>query len=345
MNIKFDKKVPIQEIKDQPVKKRRWDRWIYLGILILLVLSFLKWLTTPWFFNFAHGILLQQQYDVQFANDIRILKYNVTEDQEVSAGDTLFLYERYGGERTTYAQDSMQLVLKNTDSNSSLIALNGQIEKRRLFLIDLQKRLQYWKTEKQKKEKLVYLNVVTSNELANVDRSVDDIQSQIATVKAEYKVLLNEKEQMQKGLQGSSELSLRNLDIAHQKMVFTAPLTGKVDRLRIPVQQICYRQDKVLSLIYPEYYVRAYIDVADLQDFNVDDHVVVVLPYGYDNLQGKVKKIHAVSELKDDIVFENTLNDQKHGVVIDIVPATKDGWDRLKVSNIPVKIRKGKINL
>src|SRR5690606_28972732 len=133
-NIKFDKKVVSQpDIKPDQIKKRRWDRWIYLAILIFLVLCFIKWLATPWFFNFAHGVLLQQQYDVQFAHDIRILKYNVTEDQQVKAGDTLFLYERYGGERTPYGQDSLKMELKNREDGYSLIALNSQIEKRRLL--------------------------------------------------------------------------------------------------------------------------------------------------------------------------------------------------------------------
>jgi len=346
MNIKFDKKVVSQpDIKPEPIKKRRWDRWIYLAILIFLVLSFIKWLATPWFFNFAHGVLLQQQYDVQFANDIRILKYNVKEDQQVKAGDTLFLYERFGGERTPYGQDSLKMELKNREDGYSLIALNSQIEKRRLFLIDLEKRLKYWKAERLQKEKLVYLNVVTSNELANVDRSIDDVEYQIATLKAEYEVLLNEQEQMKFGLQGSNDLNLKSLNAAHQKTAFTAPVGGRVDRLRIPVQQICYRQDKVMSIIHPEYYVRAYIDVEDLDEFKVGDHVVVVLPYGYENLQGTVQKIHAVSELREEVVSENTLSDQKHGIVVHIVPAAKEGWDKLTVSNIPVKIRKGRINL
>lgn len=346
MNIKFDKRLSEQpDIVPQTVKKRRWDRWIYLGILIFLVLSFFKWLATPWVFNFAHGVLLQQQYDVQFPNDVRVLQYNVAENQEVKAGDTLFLYERFGGEHASYGQDSLQMELKNQSENTSLIAINSQIEKRRLFLIDLEKRLKYWKAERVQKEKLVYLNVITSNELANVDRSIDDVQYQIATVKAEYKVLLTEKEQLRSGLQGSSTLNLRSLNAAHQKLAFRSPVNGRVDRLRIPSYQVCYKQDKVMSLVHSQYYVRAYIDVADLNDFKMGDHVVVVLPYGYENLEGIVNKIYTVSELKEEVVSENTLSDQKHGIVVHIVPADKKGWDKLTVSNIPVKVRKGRINL
>lgn len=346
MKIKFDKEIkPVNNIDHQPLKKRRWDRWVYLGILLFLVLSFVRWLTVPWFFDFAQGVLVQQQHTVQFGDDIRILKYYVAEDQQVSAGDTLFLYEKYAGERSSFAQDSIQMMMKGGDTNSAIIALNSQIDKRRLFLKDLQSRLQYWKAERQQKEKLVYLNVITPNELANVDRSIDDISYQIATLKAEYKVLVNERNQLRNAVTDRAQLGNEILATSHQKTYAVAPVSGTVDRLQIPEQQLCYRRDTVLSILYPNYYVRAYIDMADLQDFKVGDEVVVVLPYKADNLKGKVKKMYAVSELKDDIAFNSETTDKKRGIAVHIVPASDKGWDKLTVSNIPVKIRKIKINL
>lgn len=346
MKIKFDKKIiPPTEVKVQSLKKRRWDRWVYLGILLFLVISFARWLATPLFFNFAEGMLLQQHYDVQFANDVRILHYNVDEDSQVQVGDTLFLYENLGSAHSTYAQDSIQLAIDRTEINSAVVALNGQIQKRKLFLINLQKRMQYWKSQRQEKEKLVYLNLITPGELATIDRTMDDISSQMATLKSELTVLGNEKGDLRAGIRNRELLNSDALRTAHQKTYFTAPVSGRVDKLQIPVQQICYRQEKVMSLLYPQFYVRAYVDMDELDDFKVGDHVVVVLPYGHKNLAGKVKKLYAVSELKDEIIVSNGLNDKKHGVAVDIVPFPEKGWDSLTVSNIPVKIRKGKINL
>lgn len=346
MKIQFDKKITASnEVKVESLKKRRWDRWLYLGILIFLVVSFVRWITTPLLFNVAQGTLLQQQYDVQFANDIRILEYHVAEDSMVSVGDTLFSYEKITANHTTYAQDSLQVELNSTQNQSAILALTSQIEKRRLFIADLQKRLQYWESQKKDKEQLVYLNVVAPGELSTISRTIDDIQFQINTFKAELKVLIREKAGLSSDIRNRDFLNSSALATAHQHTYFTAPVAGRVDRLRIPVQQVCYKQEKVLSLLYPEFYVRAYIDMEDLDKFKAGDHVVVVLPYDHRNLQGIVKKLYAVSELKDDIVFENNLSDKKHGIVVDIVPSSKDGWDSLTVSNVPVKIRKGKINL
>lgn len=349
MKIKFDKKItPLENIKEEPLKKRYWDRWIYIGVLIILLVTFLKWLIFPWFFDSAQGILLQQQYDVKIADDIRIIEYKVKEGQNVKPGDTLFTFERVDGNRKdiNFSQDSIQVVLKQNNLKNSIIALDGQIEKRRLFLMDLHKRIDYWKTEKLRKEKLVYLDVITPNELANVDRSIDAVSYEIATVKAEYNVLIKERSELLKESNESNALNLKSISLSRNTTeAFKALVGGKIDRLIIPEKQISYKEDKITSIIYPDYFVRAYIDMSDLGNFNLGDNVTVILPYNSKNLAGKVHKIYSVSELKNDIVYENTISDKKYGIVIEIIPTNKNDWNSISLSNIPVKVRKGKINI
>ena len=351
MKIKFDKRItPIETIEEEPIKKRYWDRWLYLGVLLFFLITFLSWLIYPLIFDSAQGILLQQQYDVKFAHDVRILQYKVEEGEKVKPGDTLFLYERYGdhtqNNNISFTQDSIQLVIGQTNDNKSLIALDAQIEKRRLFLIDLQRRLEFWKSEKVRKEKLVYLNVITPNELANVDRSIDDVTYEIATVKAEYNVLLKERAQLQRKNNQRNALGLRSIGLTQRKEAFIAPVYGKVDRLIIPEKQVVYKEDIVTSIINPDYFVRAYMEMSDLDEFKIGDDVVILLPYGNKKLAGKVDKIYSVSELKNDIVYDNTINDNsKYGIVIEIAPANKNEWTDIQVSNIPVRIRKGIINI
>lgn len=347
MKVKFTKDIVVDNSQPEKAKKRRWDRWLYLGILILLLGSFIKWLTTPWIFNYAHGILLQEQYDVKFTHDIRILNYQIQEDDYVLKGDTLFSYEKYdeNSNNNNIHLDSLKVLRDNNNSKGDLIAIEAQIEKRRLFLIALKKRLNYWLAERTKKEKLVYLNVITQNELANVDRSVDDTNYEIATVQAEYQTLIQERLKLLQNVSNSNRLNEVGFHLSNRKSYFISPVDGKVDRIVVQENQVCYKPEKVFSIIKPIYYVRAYIDMSDLDEFEVGDDVVIVLPYGYKNLAGKVSKMYAVSETKDDVIVDNSIIDYKHGVVVEILPSNCKGWDKLKVSNIPVKVRKGIINL
>ena len=346
MDIQFTPNITEDETKvSHVVPRRRWDRWLYIAILVVLFGSLLKWLIYPCFFDLSEGILLQQQYDINFAEDIRILEYHVEDGNEVKVGDTLFVYEL---QNNTYPanQDSISLMLDRDKDRTLLIELNAEIEKRQLFIWQHKKRLKYWKSEKNRKEQLVYLNAITPNELANVDRSIDDVSSQIATLNAEYAVLIKQRKQISNYLQSRSDMQYKDMQLKSSHSYFVSPVEGQVDRLRTPLNQINYKKDIVASIIRPEYIVRAYIDIDRLNNFRIGDLVSVILPYQHTKLEGEVSKVYMVSESKDPYFLDTTMKD-KLGIVMEIIPSSgnKPEWVQLGVSNIPVKIRKFKIQL
>lgn len=347
MDIQFTRDIPEPQIQmSSSAPRRRWDRWLYIIILIIISGSFLKWLIYPYFFDLSEGVLLQHQYDINFAEDIRIQSYYVEESQSVNVGDTLFAYEPQNNAPTSLYRDSVSILLDQSKNQTSLIEINAQIEKRRLFILEHKKRLDYWRMEKQRKQQLVYLNSITPNELANIDRSIDDVSSQISSLEIEYRVLLNQRKQLSKQMQENTSLNKLDLSLQSDKSYFISPVEGKLDRLRKPLYEVTYKKDIIASIIRPEYFVRAYIDMDKFDDFKMGDHVSVILPYQYKPLQGIVSRIYMVSESKDPDLFENTIKD-KLGVVMEIVPMAKEKqkWTELGVSSIPVKIRKFKIQL
>lgn len=334
----------IENIMEEPPKRRRWDRWLYLAVLFILALSFLKWLVWPWIFNTADGVLLRDQFDVKFTDDIRIIEFRINEKQRVNAGDTLFLYQENNMKNANLQQDSLQVEMQAQTANGEIIALNAQIQKRSLFLVGLKKRLAFWQAERERKEKLVYLGAITANELANVDRSIDDVSHQIATVNAEHKVLKQELGQLRASTGQIKELGVSRIHANETTKAFIAPIDGMVDRLRIARGAVCYKQEIVTSIVDTAYVVKAYVDVNDLDRFHANDDVVVLLPYGKKKLQGRIRQLYSVIEDKDKILF-GSRDSNKYGVVVEVEPTTNDGWRELAVSNIPVKIRKGRINL
>lgn len=349
MEIDFSKREEIttaEDVKETPVKKRKWDRYLYLGIFFILLLSFLNWLVSPWIFNYADGLVVQDRYEAKFSDDIKVLQYNVKEGQYVRKGAPIFTYEYLQKSNEIIEnskEDSIKIVLDENKAKGDLINVDANIEKRRQFMVDLQKRLNFWKADRTKKEKLVYLNVINPNEISTVDRTIDDISYQLATIKAEYIVLQKERELMLRNINRNTNIASTKIEhFVQQKMAtFYAPISGKIGRLRVYAGQIATKNEIVTAVLKPDFFVKAYIEVDDLEHFKLNDKVAIKLPYGRDNkISGRISKIYTESEAKEDNILKPDPNESRYGIVMEVVPIDKKAWSKIQVSNIPIKVRK-----
>lgn len=326
-----------------PLKRRQWDRWLYLAIFGVIIFYFLKWLLSPSIYSKAEGVLLQDQFDVKFSEDIRVLKLNIDEDDIVQEGDTLFSYEILrGGDIANFEQDSIHFFISSHNDKTNLIALEAQIQKRQLFIQDLKTRLKFWKNERIKKEKLVYLGVITPNELANVDRSIDDVSYHLKSTEAELHSLKNQLEKLKNNYTNNSNLGFGNIRSKYRQKVFASPVSGKIDQLKLPEQSVLYRGDEITSIIQHKFHVKAFIEMAKLHEFEVGDDVQIILPYKHKRLKGTVARVYSISDVKYDVIIPDKYREQNYGVVIKIVPIHEDDWEDLYYSNIPVQVRKYK---
>lgn len=341
MEINFNNDSISEEPFEKPVKKRKWDRWIYFAILLVLVFSFLRWLISSWIFDYADGFLMQQQFDVKFTSDVRIIDYKVKEGSAIKKGDTLFSYEFYDTNlHKDLVIDSLKNQVDNTTFKNQLVSMGSQVAKKQSLVADMRKRLAFWKNEKRRKEKLVYINQITPNELANVDRSIDDLQYEISSLKADINALKADMAKMSSINNNKNFLEKQQNQASTIQNYYTSPVNGNVDRFRIMRGQVAYKSDIVTSVINKIQYVQAYIDISDVADFHEGDHVEIKLPYTYETITGKVRKIYSISEIKDNTLINKSIDDNKYGVVIDIVPLNGKSWDVVNISNIPVKVRK-----
>lgn len=342
MEINFNDDKITEDSYEKPVKKRRWDRWIYFAVLLLIVFSVLRWLISSWIFDYADGFLKQQQFDVKFTSDIRILNYYAKEGSAIKKGDTLFSYEFYDTNiRRNSLQDSLKNLVDNTTFENHIASISAQVLKKKSLVADLKKRVAFWESEKKRKEKLVYIDQITPNELANVDRSIDDLKYEIASLNADIKALNDEIAKTSlinnhKNLLASEENKASTI-----QNYYISPVNGNTDRFRVTDGQVAYKSDIITSIVRKKQFVQAYIDISDLDEFHEGDKVAIKLPYGFNKtLTGQVKKIYSISEIKDNTLINKTLNDNKYGVVIDIIPIDGKSWEAVKISNIPVKVRK-----
>ncbi len=347
MNIDFTKDSIHDDQYEKPVKKRKWDRWIYLGILLLILFSLLRWMISSWIFNYADGFLMQQQFDVKFTNDIRILTYYPKEGNTIKKGDTLFSYEFFSDLALfkNLKQDSVKNLVSDVTFQNDIASFQADIAKKSTLLKDIQSRIVYWKAERKRKESLVYLDQITPIELSTTDRQIDDLQYQYESINAEISALRFQKSALlAHNLKKNALVDNQNKSSNFQNF-YISPIAGNLDRFRIGAGQAAYKSDIITSITHKGQFVRAYINVEDLDDFHEGDPVSIKLPYGFNStLTGKVKKMYSISEIRDISTINNTIKDDKYGVVMDIVPIDGKTWENVKISNIPVKVRKLKFS-
>lgn len=331
---------------EAPLKKRRWDRWLYFIVFIVIAVSFLSWLLSPLFYDKADGVLLQDHFGIKFSSDIRIIDYKVAEGENVKRGDTLFVYERYtAGRETSFRQDSLLQLARGGDYQSNIIAVEGQIAKREIFMQELAKRLEFWENQQKRKEKLVYLDVITPNELANVDRTIDDISYNLKATEAEYKAFKDELNKLRFRMKNIQALNMQSIEETHRSQYFLAPIDGKIDRIKTALDEVVYRGDEITAIIQPKFFVKAFLRMSELDQFSLGDEVTVILPYKHKNLKGRVTNTDSISELKDEVMLLRRYEDPNYGGVIKISADDEERWEDLNYSNIPVKIKKAKTYL
>lgn len=347
MNIDFSKDSIHDDPYQQPVKKRKWDRWIYLSILLLILFSLLRWMISSWIFNYADGFLMQQQFDVKFTSDIRILDYHTKEGDKINKGDTLFSYELYSdlAMLKSLKQDSVKYIVSDVALQNDIAAFEAEISKKNILLKDIQNRIHHWKSERKRKESLVYLDQITPIELSTTDRQIDDLQFQYKTTNAEISALRFQKSTLlSTNLKKNTFLKSQNKS-SDLKNFYISTISGNLDRFRIAAGQAVYKSEIITSITHQGQFVRAYINVEDLDDFHEGDLVSIKLPYGFNStLTGKVKKMYSISEIRDTSSISTNIKDEKYGVVMDIVPMEGKTWENVKISNIPVKVRKLKFS-
>ena len=261
--------------------------------------------------------------------DIRLLSIETKEGATVKAGDTLFFYEEYRLDNQGQTRDSLEVEMKTNGHAGNLIAVHGQLTKRKLLRKEAQKRLQYWQQEFIRKQDLVYLGVLQTGELSTIERTIDDIQFQINAYQAEMQALQGELAQLQRLAGQGHQLALSKAGIQVKPQVYVSPKSGLVDRIRIRQQDVAYKQEIITSIVDSSYTVRAYIDFADLERFKVGDEVMVMLPYGNRKLQGHITKMYTVGEDKERILF-NALDQEKYGVVVEVKPLEGRSLGRFK---------------
>jgi len=324
----------IRYLGEGPKKKRyNWDRWFYLLFLVVFFGALGYYVYKKTFFITANGQVTFENIEIRLPEDSRVLEYYVSEDDTVTAGDTLFRY---------YPHSSARFIERIRETSTPDIPETPRwmeqerynLEKKiQLNKIDRQKaleRLTGLKGELKHLENAMMLDVLSHDRYEAARNEVVRLEAEIAKIDAEnaqnkklmgglYAPTLKALKDPKKEGAIMTDAMRDSIDgITH----FISPINGFVTRLFTAQYELAMKVDVIMS-IHSErpMFIKAYFDQEDIAHFNVGDEVYVTFPDGVTS-KGYVKRFnYSTFQLPSE--FQKRYDPVTRTVAADIFPVSE----------------------
>ena len=339
--------------EDSKTSRRKWDRIVYIFILILLLGLGIYYASTKVFYTRAQGQVLYDNVDVRLLENCRVTRYFVHEYDSVRVGDTLFEYIDENDDTGKGANGSVSV---NVNAGGS--ADNGWIEREML-----NKREKIAGNEAKRKENLSLIKSYEA-ELERIRASVvlgvlpqsrlDIRQNEIVQLKAENSRLSEEISEGRNILgQLQSQLSATYInggtvqvngagsgaegegddesgtEEEKKKQYFISSIAGTINQIFTKEFETVLRDEVVLSVHKKSpIFVRVYFDQKDLAQIGVGEEFEVTFPDGTVS-KGILKSFYySTIPLPDE--FQKRYEPVSRAVVGDVYPVNIDEAKRWK---------------
>ncbi|HOK80722.1 MAG TPA: HlyD family efflux transporter periplasmic adaptor subunit [bacterium] len=332
-----------------PQKKKHIDRYIYLGLIILIIIFALFMLAHKSIYISGYGQVIIPYVDVQPIDDIRILKYYVKEGQSVMQNDILFAYmerprETGGNEfynlglrdRENLARQAAKIELeknfvrKNTEL--AISELKEQIawkEKEKIYYQNLLRR----KIEQlEQLKKMVLLETYLPYNIKNLEEEIEKTKFQIAKIDSEISTIKQEIVQAKEKQDAliaklDAEKNLLKSDsrifwISGEKQEihnFPAPIDGIVARIYREEKEVVLKGDNVMSICkIGETKIKGYFEQKDYPYLAKNKMVTIQFPDG-SKKQGIITNVYFAT-MPQPPEFQKKYEPLHRSVIVDILP-------------------------
>ncbi len=322
-------------------KKQNWDRVIYIVFLIILFTFLTYYAYNKIFFIKAQGQVSFENINIRIPDDCRILKYMVEEDDSVTIGDSLFIYQidddnlsnGNGGIAIGSRSDSgynpqLSWIDKEKFTLEKKIALNNidKVRAKELFT--------GFQSEIQRLENSIILDVLPSDRYEYVKNEIMRLKTEVTKIESEnaqnqkYINELNElaeKPVMKRVSGGGYGNGGGGSDDITTPQVFYSPIHGNVTRLYTLQYEVALKQDLIMSIHSDRpMYVKAFFEQEDVAYFNVGDVVTIKFPDGRTS-EGVLRRFYySTFQLPNE--FQKRYEPTTRTVAADIYPVTQDDY-------------------
>lgn len=323
-------------LKEPPkqTKKFNLDRSIFIAIISLLVICFIRFLVIKLAFIEVDGQISLEKLNVNFTNDIRLSEIWINESESVKPGDTLFSYVN-----NVYNESSViERQIKEYDQISkNKVELQFEIQKLEIDVKKTLRQLELLRIEYKKSSELVLLDIMTSKELGAIQDDINKAELNLWHLRQE----LNLKNNLYVNLRKTPSNVRSKISYSPQNMsYYITPIEGLIGQINFSPNEVCYETQSMLTIHNTEKVnIKAYFNQEALQDLDRGTQVEIEFPDGSQS-SGFISNISvATYELPSE--FQKKYEPTQRSILATVEPQNNDDlelWKRFYKMNVKVSI-------
>lgn len=328
----------LRTIEEPKLKKKAWtlDRILYVILLLILLFVVLQFLYR--FFNIieGNGQIVFQKVTVNFTEDIRLTDIIVKKGMNLHKGDTLFRYKIEDPNADQQYQNN-RLQAENKFSQENL-DLEKEILLSNLLLEQKKAALKYKQQQIHEKVDMILLEVDNLQSLQKTKESATALKLEIQALKKKItslNFLKSKTDQLQNQY-------LNGYGAFNMEKAYISPLDGISGVIHFEKNEICYREEEVLSIHNSEkVQIRAYFSQKHHELLHKGALVTVKFSDG-STTKGKIAtSFIATYALPSE--FQKKYEPTERTIVVDIVPMDKGDseiWRKYYLMNVELIIHR-----
>ncbi|MEX1003003.1 MAG: hypothetical protein WDZ35_12870 [Crocinitomicaceae bacterium] len=374
INFKRKEESYLRYFEEQSNRKNKrpfnWDRFVYLVLMAIFLFFTGRFIINSYFYIEGNGQVLFESVDIRHTDDIRILKFNVKEGEQVAVGDTLFTYfldEDYfgngGGNSISIAGGGK----KDSWIEREIYQLSRDRDLNRVQIRDNESLLEVYQQDLERVRNEVILDAVSHTNLENLEYQISKLRAEINLLNERNRIYskqighlkdIMEQEveakrieiEQKMGTFGMDSLGRRNAtgdlvmlagveNIMGYK-IFTSPINGSVTRIHKMPYEVALKSENILAIHQPNnVHIKGFFKQEDLKYLQEGDLVNIEFADGTES-KGVVDRFYSATYILPE-EFQKKFEPTTRTLAADILPIGENDLNMWKkYYKLSVKITK-----
>ena len=318
----------LQEVR--PGKKKiNWDRLIYFSLILLVILASLYYVARNNLYTRADGQVLFRKLDIQFTQDVQVIKVVKIQGSQVRIGDTLFLYYDERAINQPPPPPKSSIIASNDNLDwivRERLTTQKRIEIAQIHIQDSEKLIQVTSGEKNRIQKEIYLDIYPASKIDPYVHRLIDYDGRINAAKEEIKFhrkylsWLHAQEKIEKErarLEALQTVAYFPIELK----AYTSPVEGNISQINKENYEVALESEIIMSIHKPtNLFIQAFYEQRDLDHIKIGDVVDIAFPDGTES-QGVIQRFfNATYQLPQE--FQKRYEPVTRSITAEIAPIT-----------------------